>query len=243
MALLAIETATRQLGVAVIEGEELRSSYQVLADYPHGVELPDAVARVVREARTSLGALDGIVVDIGPGSFTGLRIGLAFAKALAFSRRTPLVGVPSLDVLASGVPWCPSPIMPLLDAKRGNVYTALYRMADGMPAREGDCLLVPVDEALERVQGPRILLGDGCGRYRREIEGRLGATARVLPQEWWLPNAATLARLGHRRMQQGPGDDPATLVPLYLYHRECGVNVSARLPGAPRTVRPSVVTS
>ena len=231
MTLLAIETATRQLGVAAIDGERLLASYEVLADHPHAVELPGAVSRVLKDAGTTLEQVEAIVVDIGPGSFTGLRIGLAFVKALAFPTNKPVVGIPSLDVLAANVPFAEGWVSPVLDAKQQNIYTALFQVRDGRPVKQGEYLLGPVDAMLAQVQQASVFLGDGCARYRDRILARV-PRARIAAPELWLPRAATLARLGRGRWLAGERDDPATLVPMYLYPLDCSV----RGPDRPTSV-------
>ena len=233
MRLLAIETATKQLGVAVSDGERVLSSYELLEEYPHAVELPGAVSRALKAARTTLAQLDAIVIDIGPGSFTGLRIGLAFAKALAFPPKTPLIGVASLDVLAANVSYAARPICPVLDARQKNLYAARYQRHEGRLVKQTDYLLGPVDDILEQLTEPAIFLGDGCAPYRDRILARC-PKAEFAAQEFWLPRAATLARLGSDRFQQGQRDDPATLVPLYLYPLDCSV----RGPDRPTSVLP-----
>ena len=237
MPLLAVETATRQLGVALVQDGRVLASYELLAEYPHAVELPNAVARVLKAGRTTLEQLDAIAVDIGPGSFTGLRIGLAFVKALAFPRKTPLVGVPSLDVLAANLPFAPGPIAPLLDAKQHNLYAALYRSDAGDPVKETGYLLGPADEILAQVAKAAVFLGDGAALYRDRIVQRF-PNARFAAPELWLPRAATLARLGCERFVQGQRDDPATLVPMYLYPLDCSV----RGPDRPTAVLPQSVS-
>ena len=236
MKLLAIETSTRQLGVALIEEERLLSSYELLAEYPHAVELPGAVTRVLKDAHTTLKQVDAIAVDIGPGSFTGLRIGLAFVKALAFSTKKPVVGIPSLDVLAANAPFAPGLICPLLDAKQRNIYTALYQMDGIRPVKRSDYFLGPLDQWLPRVTSATLFLGDGCSLYRTRITERLGDSARFAASECWLPRAATLARLARERFARGEQDDPSRLVPLYLYPFDCSV----RGPDRPTAVLPSV---
>ena len=233
MKLLAIETATRQLGVALLNEEHILSSYELLADYPHAVELPGAVQRVLKAARLTLHDIEAIAVDIGPGSFTGLRIGLAFVKALAFPQQQPLIGVPSLDVLAAQLPYAPRPVCPILDARQGNVYAALYHHQADQPATHTDYLLAPIDEVLTLITEPTIFLGDGCVAYRDHILARC-PEAQFAPAEWWLPNASTLARLGLERAREGRRDDPATLIPMYLYPLDCSV----RSPERPTSVLP-----
>ncbi len=232
--ILAIETSSKQMGVAVIDGEALLASFELLAGYPHAVELPGAVTRVLQEAGASLKALEGIVVDIGPGSFTGLRIGIAFVKGLCFPTKLQVIGVSSLDVLAAGVPYAALPVCPLLDAKQGNLYAARYHLEGAAPKRETDYVLGPVDEALRLVDGPTIVLGDGCARYRDRILARC-PTVQFATQELWLPRAATLARLGRARLLRGERDDVSRLVPMYLYPQDCQV----RGPDRPTSVLPT----
>ena len=239
MAILAIETATRQLGVAVVEDGRVRSAYELLADYPHAVELPGAVTRVLKEAGTTLEQLEAIAVDIGPGSFTGLRIGLAFVKALAFPAKKPVVGVVSLDVLAANVPFAPRLVCPVLDARQKNLYAALYRMQDGQVARQSDHMLGPAEEILGMVKEPAIFLGDGITGYRQRILERCPEPQFAEP-ELWLPRAATLGRLASARVKRGDTDAPERLVPLYLYPLDCSV----RGPNRPSSILPqSIVRS
>lgn len=232
MKLLAIETSTRQLGVAVMDGERLFSAYELLADYPHAVELPGAVKRVLQASQMTVGQVEAIVVDLGPGSFTGLRIGLAFVKALAFPAKTPVVGVSSLDVLAANAPFAPGRICPLLDAKQHNVYAALYQMDGGRPVRRSDYFLGPVDDWLAHVTSATVFLGDGCALYRDRIAERLDDRARFAAMDLWFPRVATLGRLGQARLSKGERDDPRRLVPMYLYPLDCSV----RGPDRPTSV-------
>lgn len=233
MSLLAIETSTRRLGVALVEAEQLLASYELLADYPHAVELPDAVTRVLKAAKIPLHRLEALAIDVGPGSFTGLRIGLAFVKALAFASGKPLVGIASLDVLAAGLPFTRQPIRPVLDARQQNVYTAQYHWEGERLVRETDYLLGPLEEVVPASQEAVILVGDGCALYREPLLARC-PHAQVAAAECWLPGTATLARLGQARWLRGERDDPARLVPLYLYPMDCSV----RGPDRPTAVLP-----
>ncbi|MBI4343887.1 MAG: tRNA (adenosine(37)-N6)-threonylcarbamoyltransferase complex dimerization subunit type 1 TsaB, partial [Candidatus Omnitrophica bacterium] len=235
MNLLAIDTATRQLSVALLKGETLIASQDVLtAEHPHATLLPETVARVLKGAGLTLSQVEGVAVDLGPGSFTGLRIGLAFVKGLLFRKSVPVVGIPSLDVLAAGLGRSSSAVGVVLDAKQQKVYAARYRPDADPPQRQGEYVLGQVQDALAGFpEGPLTLLGDGCAVYREQIAQRL-PKARIAPTEFWWPRAAVLGRLGALRLQQGQADDLATLVPMYLYAQDCGVHPSSRLPTQPR---------
>lgn len=244
MLLLAIETSTKQLGVALSDGERALASYEVLGEYPHAVELPGAVSRVLKEGRIGLPQLTAIAVDIGPGSFTGLRIGLAFVKAIAAARQTPLVSVASLDVLAAQMACAPHPVYPVLDARQGNAYLARYDPGPStllgvpQPERRSDYLLGPIEQVLAESKQPALFVGDGCAVFRDRITARV-PNALFAPPEFWLPRAAVLARLGAVRVSQQQFEDPARVVPLYLYPMDCAVRSADR----PTAVLPKAVAA
>ena len=230
MKILAIETSTDQLGVALVDEHRVLASYELLADRPHAVELPQAVNRVLQAGGCTLAQLEGIAVDIGPGSFTGLRIGVAFVKALVFRAKTPVIGVPSLDVLAANIPMAPHRVCPILDAKQRKVYAAIYQTHDGVVRKESDYQLVTLDELLPILgkDSPVILLGDGVALYRQRLTQALGERALFAGPEVWLPRAATLGRLGLERLAQGLRDDPSRLVPMYLYPMTCTIHTPVK---------------
>ena len=236
MKVLAVETATKQLGVALLDGQTLLGSFELLTkEYPHATELPDAVTRLLRSAGLRLKDLEGVVVDIGPGSFTGLRIGVAFVKGLLFGKPTPVAGVSSLDVLAAGLGHGAQPVCVLVDAKQQKVYAARYRLDNPLPQWQGDYLLGSIEQALASCppSEPVMFLGDGCALYREQILARC-PKAQIAPTEFWWPRAPVLARLGAQRLEQGQHDSLERLVPMYLYAQDCGVNPSLRLPNQPR---------
>ena len=223
MRLLAIDTSTDQFGVALIDDQRVLAAYEVLAERPHAVELPQAVTRVLQTARMTLDQVDAFAIDIGPGSFTGLRVGVAFLKALVFHTQKPLIGVVSLDALAGNVLYAPRVVCPVLDAKQKNVYTAWYRTDSGRVQRTGEPTLLPVDEFLSKLSEPVILIGDGAAVYRQRLQEQLGDRACFAPAELGFPCAATVGRLALERLAAGEQDDPKTLVPLYLYARDSSV--------------------
>ena len=232
MNILAIETSSPMLGVALADEAEVRASYELLADRAHAGELPLAVDRVLRAAGVSLHQLDGVAIDIGPGSFTGLRIGVAFVKALLAGVPKPVVGIPSLDVLAAALAWTPGRICPVVDARQRNVYAAVYHGEQGRATKVSEYQLTTAQE-LARTLGkePVLLLGDGLKLYRQVFQDALGTQARFAASEAWLPRTPILARLGAERLRQGQRDDLSRLTPLYLYPLECTVRGPAVASG------------
>ena len=229
MILLAIDTASEQLGVALADDDRLLASYELLADRPHAVELPGAVQRLLRSAGLSLDRLDGLAVDIGPGAFTGLRIGLAFVKALAFTLRKPVVAVSSLDVLAANFPYASHTCCPIVDAKQRKLYAARYEpSADGTMVRRGEYLLGSIDEVAKlagEAKGPIIFTGNGIPLYRSRLVEALGDRAQFAETPFWLPRAPVLAQLARRRAAAGQHEDIRNLLPLYLHPLTCTVRL------------------
>ena len=179
----------------------------------HTASLPVLVERVLGEAGLALEDVEGIAVSIGPGSFTGLRIGLALAKGLAFAGGLPLVGVPTLEALAWVADAAPgTSVCAALDARKREVYAALFAVeAGGLRRVTPDLALAP--EALAaRLPRPCTLVGDAG-----EVYGAvLGAHARLLPFATHHPRGGVIARLGAARLAAGEAANVGTLEPIYV---------------------------
>ena len=216
MLVLGIETSTIQGGVALVGEAGLLSEYTLNVEATHSERLLPAIDRTLRDAGLELGALQGLAVAIGPGSFTGLRIGLSTAKALAYATGLPLVGVPSLEALAWAVPAARWPICPVLDARKQEVYAALFRTdPDGVTRLTEDQALAP--EALcERISEPTLFLGDGVAVYGELFRRLLGDRFLALPPALRGGRPASVADLGRRRLLLGERDPVDGLVPRYL---------------------------
>jgi tRNA threonylcarbamoyladenosine biosynthesis protein TsaB len=236
MRVLALETATLAQSVALVEDEQVLAETAYEAKGNRGGLLLPAVDRVLNEAGMAAGELDAVAVSIGPGSFTGLRVGLATAKGLALGSGAMVVGVPTLEALAEGYVLPDVTICALLDAYRGEVYMALFRRKGGVLERVSpDAVLAPeaVEPALAHVKGPVHLIGNGAARYRERLESALGARARVTEQGGRaVPSAVVVARLGLRQLAGGRGPD-REVMPIYLRRAEAEVNWEQGLAKSP----------
>ena len=231
MSVLAIETATERMGVALVNETRVLSLFELLAERPHAVELPQAVARVLHAGGETLGHLEGIAIDIGPGSFTGLRIGLSFVKALTLAKPVPVIAVPSLDVLAAAVPFARDLVCSIIDAKQRKVYAAFYRADGARAAKQSDYSLWTLEELFQQIGSQRVLfVGDGVGVYRQQLAERFGERATFADPEWWYPQAAVLGRLGLARLKAGQRDNPRDLVPMYLHPMTCTIKKPVPMP-------------
>ncbi len=232
MRLLAIETATSVQSVALCEEDRLLAEISYEAKAHKGGLLLPAVDRLLKKAGLAAKDLDAVAVSVGPGSFTGLRVGLATAKGLALGAGALLVGVPTLEVLAEGYSVPDVMICALLDARRGELFMALFRRVGaggagiGLERLSPDAVLTPeaVQSVLASVEGPVHLIGDGAARYREQFEAMLGDRACMTDAGLRaVPSAAVTGRVGLRQLDDGkrPG---SVVEPVYLRRGEAEVN-------------------
>jgi len=184
------------------------------AEGAHLASLPALVAQVLTEAGVEVSALDGVAVSIGPGSFTGLRIGLAFAKGLAYAGGIPVAAVPTLEALAWGAEAAPgASVCAAIDARKGELYAALYRIeSDGTPAVQLPERAWTVDELVASLPAGAIVVGDADVAYG-EV---LGTRAQVRPAATHPPRGGWIARLGATRLAGGTRWPIDALEPTYV---------------------------
>jgi len=216
--LLAIDTSTKQAGIALYEGVRgLAAEYNWHSANRHTEELMPAVAQMLAQAGVAPGALRAVAVALGPGSFTGLRVGLAAAKGLALAHGLTLLGIPTLDVVAYPHQAQPVPIIAVLQAGRGRVYWAPYAHGPGGWAAQEPPRLSTLPELANTVVRPMMFVGEVSTADRETlISWAGGARANFLSSALSLRRAGYLAELGWRRFDAGEADDPAPLSPIYL---------------------------
>jgi tRNA threonylcarbamoyladenosine biosynthesis protein TsaB len=220
---IGIDTATSSASVALVEEGKVRAQFLLSSGRTHA----DALAWLIQRALEGLGIraqdLGGVAVSAGPGSFTGLRIGIGTALGLAAALRIPLVGVETLWAYAEGVPPQPLWLCPTLDAKRGEVFAALFRQGEGGLMREGEDWVLSPEALCERIPGPTLFFGEGSERYRELILARVGGWARFLPPSKWPLGAGVVALAGWARIARGESDPPAGFRPKYVRDPEAEV--------------------
>ena len=215
MKLLIIDTSTTACSVALSDGGEIVAEYLVNQGRTLSSRLLDSVDLLLREAGLSADELDGFGVAVGPGSFTGLRVGIATVKGLAMAAGKPVVGFSSLAMLAMNIPWGGHPVCPMFDARKKEVYAGLYECR-GFPVSLIEDRVVPPARFLEVLEGPVIFVGEGATRYREVIIGSLGDKALFAPPSANLPRASAGALLVMRAFDRGEAVSPALLAPIYI---------------------------
>lgn len=215
MRVLAVDTTTAVNTVAVCDAGRLLAEIVVTCYRAHSERLMDAVDWVLGEAGLALGDIELLAVSHGPGSFTGVRVGVAAWKGLALGANLPLVAVPTLDAMTRLGLFRDALVCPMLDAKMGEVFGALYRFEGGVRAKLTPDRVCAVEELLLGREGPVLCLGDGALRYRARIEAA-APNARVAEEWCSVPRASAVAIEGEALAAAGACTDAAAVTAIYL---------------------------
>jgi tRNA threonylcarbamoyladenosine biosynthesis protein TsaB len=210
--ILALDTATVKGSLALAEGERLLAEASLEAPGAYLCRLLPGVAELLALAGRSPSELQAIGVSVGPGNFTGLRIGCATAKALAWALGVPLIPVPTMEALAAQLPFQPQPIGVVLDAKRSEVFWGLYRCPADRPQEVEAPVRLPLAALIPRLTPPLLL----TGLVAPLLDAALPKGVSLAPPELRDPRAATVARLARLRLEAGLTVPPQQLIPTYL---------------------------
>ncbi len=216
MTLLAVDTSAEAASVAVTDGDAVLAELIVTRRGTHSTRLMGMVRTALDAAGVSLADLDGLAVTRGPGSFTGLRIGISTVKGLALAADRPTVGISALDALAYPLSMANDPVWALIDARKGEVYAAAYRFSPDGGVDKGPETVMAPDAVAERITERSVLVGSGARLYRSVFEARLGDRVRFGPPTAHAIRAATVAFLAEARLRDGLADDVAALSPAYI---------------------------
>jgi len=223
MNILAIDTSTKNLSLAVAKSEKVLKYRNVKLQRPLSSSIMPSIKRILDEMGMTLKQLDGFAVGLGPGSFTGLRVGLSTIKGLAFATGKPAIGIASLDVLAMTIQEDNVQICTLCDAKRNLVYACLYEKKGSVLKQKSAYVLKSIQEVLKLIQGRVIFIGDGVQLFQNEIRKAKGLIPTLTDRKWIFPQARWLIPLAYQRIEKNKWDDVDHLIPLYLYPEHCQV--------------------
>ena len=216
--LLAVDTSTAQVGLAIYDGSQVISEYAWRSSQRHTVELAPAIAELLRRCGLTMEDIRGLGVALGPGSFTSLRVGLSLVKGLALARGLPLVGVPTLDILAAAQPASKLPLVALIQAGRGRLAAGWYKNSKKGWRSQGPARVMTFASLIEEIKKPTIVCGELTSAEYHELEGKpdfhLASPARSVRRP------AILAELAWESALAGNVNDPATLAPIYLHVAE-----------------------
>ncbi|MFA5345264.1 MAG: tRNA (adenosine(37)-N6)-threonylcarbamoyltransferase complex dimerization subunit type 1 TsaB [Candidatus Omnitrophota bacterium] len=222
MKILAIDTSTRFLSLGIYDDTKI---YEYNLEV--GSKLSSLLAVIIRKVLRALdleaAELDYFACGLGPGSFTGLRVGLSMMKGLSWSLGKPLIGVPTLDILAmnSGL-YSDKLIIPVVDAKRNLIYSCFYRNSGVKLRKVSPYMLVSQDELLQKIKSPCVMLGDALELYKNGIIKNLPGTI-LLDKDSWYPKAHNIIKLSLDRINKQKFEDILKVNPFYIYPKECQI--------------------
>lgn len=221
MLLLGIDTATRRVGVVLASGDGILGRVEIGGSDPrrprHAEALAPAIRYLCAECDVALDHLSAVAVGVGPGMFTGLRVGVTTAKVLAQALRIPVIPISSLDLLAYPLRHSRALVVPAIDARRHEVYFAIYRTVPGGVQRESGYELGTVDDLVGEIEArgeETLLCGDGTQRFAEELRGldrvELAGAAHAAP------SLSALAELAAGRFEREEFTAPGEVLPMYL---------------------------
>jgi tRNA threonylcarbamoyladenosine biosynthesis protein TsaB len=221
MRVLGIETSGPIGGFAVVEDGQVLAETVSRIMGSHVEKCTGMIEQVLDRASVRIDDLDGVAVSIGPGSFTGLRVGLAVGKGICFGKDRPLVGVPTLDCIAEPLSYWKGLVVPVRDARRGEIYFGVYRSAGGSVTRISGYLALPPGLLPERIGDRRddsgiLLAGDGLVRYGDLLRSGLEPRVEFAAESFWTPKPSVVAILGSRLLNDGQVLDTGSAEPMYI---------------------------
>ncbi len=214
--LLAIDTSTKQMGLALYDGAQVIGELLWHSRHYHTVELAPAVADLLSRSGLKMDAIQVLGVALGPGSFTSLRVGLAFVKGLALARRLPIIGVHTLDVVAAAQDVRDLPLVAVLQAGRGRLALSWYEAGENGWSSKGAASVTTADELAESIKEPTIVCGELTADERQRL-ARKRVNVLLASPAMCVRRPAVLAELAWERWQAGSQDDAASLAPIYLH--------------------------
>jgi tRNA threonylcarbamoyladenosine biosynthesis protein TsaB len=229
--LLAIDTSTAQIGLALYDGTSVPGEFSWHSGLHHTQELAPALAELLRRVGIKMNAVNALGVALGPGSFTSLRVGLAFAKGLVLARHMPIVGIPTLDIVAAAVPLSeastglPVPaaqagqrrrLAAVVKAGRGRLALGWYDAGENEWQADGPATVTTAEELAEKIHKPVIICGEMSADERRRLARKFKNVTLASPAQC-ARRPGILAELAWQKWQAGKSDPAATLAPIYLH--------------------------
>jgi tRNA threonylcarbamoyladenosine biosynthesis protein TsaB len=214
---LAIDTSTNSASVALLDDDTIVAEIYFNTQKRHEETLLDAINTLLSYGQVKPSEIGLFAVTVGPGSFTGLRVGLSTAKGLAFAAKKPIVAVSTLMALACNVPTGDNEVCPMLDAKGGQVYAAIYRIgSDGIPEMIGGERVATPEKLLDQINARTTFLGNGSTLYADMINGMLSEKAAFVPKSFNYIRAGVVGLIGLKKYFDDDITQTNVLVPVYL---------------------------
>lgn len=221
MKILSIDTTTKILTLGVYN-DGLEAEYNLEVGRLLSHVLDKSVERVVDASGVTLQEIDYFALGLGPGSFTGMRVGISFVKGLSWVNNKPIIGISTLDIIAQNIKENGLPIISAIDAKRNLIYGCIYNKKSGQLRKISPYMLLGIDELLKKAPKGSIVLGDAISLYKEKFQKSIeGAT--LLDKEFWYPKAHNISVLALQKIKERKFYSAFNVKPIYLYPKFCQV--------------------
>ncbi|RKY30853.1 MAG: tRNA (adenosine(37)-N6)-threonylcarbamoyltransferase complex dimerization subunit type 1 TsaB [Candidatus Omnitrophota bacterium] len=221
MKILGIDTTTKFLSVGFLDGNKI-CEYNLEMGRAHCRLLAPTLKRILRALKVRLKDIDYFACATGPGSFTGIRVGMAAVKAIAWSLNKPIIGISSLDILARNLETS-NIVVPLIDARRNLIYSSAYNIKGNFFKRIKPYMLLSIAEFIKKFKQVKVtLLGDALNLYKDTILENL-PSVNILDNDYWYPKGRSIVSLACQRIESNKIESAFSLKPIYLYPKECQI--------------------
>ncbi len=226
MKILGIDTTTRFLCLGIYDDSKI---YEYNLDLGRRLSsfITVTIKRVLDALSWRLNDIDYFACGLGPGSFTGMRVGIAAVKGLAFSLNKPVVGISTLDILARNSGMHGGYVIPMVDAKRNLIYAGVYKNKDGKSSRITPYMFLTIDELFEKIKMKHdaVILGDAVSLYKQKILVHM-KNAKILDKDYWYPAGRNIIDLAIERIDGRKVSNASGIKPVYLYPKECQIKAA-----------------
>ena len=214
MIIIGLDTTSQSGSVSLIDDNKIIGECLFNVGPRHSENVVSSLDWLLDTLNIDKKDIDAVAVSIGPGSFTSVRVGVTIAKSLAYSMKVKIVGVSSLEVLAMNIPVADKNICPIIDAKRDEVYSAVYKYSGNLLTVEREEKVEAVSDLLSNINGPTVFVGDGAVKYKEELESN--GNSILVADSFNILRSSNCALLGSAKLISGKTDNAMELVPNYL---------------------------
>ena len=234
MNILSLDTTSMTLSCAITNGYESIAEFSLFTDKTHSERMMPLIDSILTSAGINITDIDYYACTVGPGSFTGLRIGISTIKGLAYANGKKVVAVSSLDALCENVPHSKYDICPLIDARKSEVFAAFYKRAAGegeyageVASKSDECNVTPA-ELVKRIKKKTIFLGNGARLYKDTLKNELKDKAIFVPDELNYIKALNVAKIATRLINEKRAVAPEMLLPVYIRESDAVINLKKK---------------
>ena len=221
MNIFAIDTTTKFLCLGIYDDGKIYE-YNLEVGKKLSALISVAIQRVLESLKWKAGDIDYFACGVGPGSFTGMRVGVATIKGLSLATQKPVIGVPTLDIIAGNAPETDKPIVTAVDAKRNLMYCSVYKKSQGCIKRLKPYMLLSEMEFFKTARPGSIILGDAINVYKGAMQAQIKGAA-ILDRDYWYPRPRNIITLALEKIKNNKLSDAFSINPIYLYPKECQV--------------------